>query len=167
MYDYFQAIPEQCYVKTLYGIPTEPGFDVSVLFPDEGVSLVFDEINSSGHAILDYTSAPGLPAGFQLGESGAFYDISTTAGFSGMVEVAINYNETNLTVPEDMLQLLHYYDGAWYDCTTSIDMLNNIIYGSVNSLSPFAVAQIPAPGAMLLGGLGVGLVGWLRRRRIL
>ena len=59
--------------------------------------------------------------------------------------------------------------------TTSISGLGQIGYVYFNSIGDGAGADIdnlaftaiPAPGALLLGSLGAGLVGWMRRRRAL
>ncbi|MFH1718729.1 MAG: hypothetical protein ABIF19_15345 [Planctomycetota bacterium] len=59
--------------------------------------------------------------------------------------------------------------------TISISGLGQIGYVYFNSIGDGAggdidnldFSQIPAPGAILLGSIGAGLVGWLRRRRTL
>ncbi len=57
--------------------------------------------------------------------------------------------------------------------TFSLSGLGQIGYVYFNSVADpagadidnLAFTQIPAPGALLLGALGVGLIGWMRRRR--
>ena len=49
------------------------------------------------------------------------------------------------------VSLLVFSDSGWYDI----------------AIDDLTVSPIPVPGAILLGSIGVGLVGWLRRRRTL
>ena len=63
----------------------------------------------------------------------------------------------------------HVWDGLNASNTIgAIDLFGNgaspVYYDDLRLISP---TPIPAPGAMLLGSIGVGLVGWLRRRRTL
>lgn len=133
---------------------TDPGIAVEVSPADrrsgtQPVALTFDSVTTGGDTSLTTdTVGPAVPTGFQLGDPADYFEISTTATFSGNVEVCITYDETAYDPPETAIRLLHFTAGAWSDITTSLDDVANIVCGTTSSFSPFALAtRTPYPFA--------------------
>ena len=121
---------------------TQPGSDVSVTDPVAGVSLTFSQVTSPGETTIATSSTgPGKPDGFWFQD--LFFEISTTAGYTAPVSIAIHYDDELIPGGEQreaQLRLMHSDgSGGWTDVTTSVDTVNNIIYGEVTSFSWFAI----------------------------
>ncbi|HVR97585.1 MAG TPA: fibronectin type III domain-containing protein [Thermoanaerobaculia bacterium] len=105
------------------------------------VTLTFDNVTQGGATTLTTSaSGPAPPMGFQLGDPPVYYEISSTALFSGQVMVCIDYTGTSFT-DEDEVRLLHFESGAWTDTTVSVNTADHTVCGTVTSFSPFVVAQ--------------------------
>lgn len=115
----------------------------------EDVSLSFENVASDGSSqVAVSTIEPEPPTGFKLGEPPIYYDITTTATFSGRVRIKILYDESQFT-DETSLRLMQWNQTtqAWQDVTADLDTTQNIIYGDVTSFSVFTVVE-PAYGTI-------------------
>jgi len=90
-----------------FGSATPTGDDVAV-FPKEDVSLVFKKVERKGSTrVKEFGGSPPLPSGRVL--VGPYYDIKTTASYSGVITIRIIYDDTGLTPEqESSLQLAHW-----------------------------------------------------------
>jgi hypothetical protein len=80
------------------------------------------------------STAPPLPSGYSVGDPPAYYELTTTATFSGQIEVCIGYG----ALPGGQTpKLLHYDNGGWVDVTSGTKD-PNLVCGLVDHLSPFA-----------------------------
>jgi alpha-tubulin suppressor-like RCC1 family protein len=101
-------------------------------------TLIFSSVNQAGVTTLTSSSmGPKVPSGFQLGDPSVYYQLTTTAVFTPPVKVCISYS--GITFPNNTPRLFHYENGMGSDVTTSVDSVNQMICGTVNSLSPFAL----------------------------
>jgi parallel beta-helix repeat protein len=119
---------------------SSPGDDVQITAGN--CDMTFDDVTSAGDTTVTVTDeGTDPPSGFQV--AGQYYDISTTAGFTGTVEICINYEQGDLTDEDEQnLVMLHYNTSTnnWENVTTSLDTENNIICGEVTGFSEFVLA---------------------------
>ena len=130
---------------------TDEGSDVSVSDAESGVTVTFDNVDGAGITTCEMTDGgPPPPSGFRLLPVGIYYEINTTATYTGDITICINYDDSGMTEgQEGALKLKHFDEtlGQWVDITDpdeppdnpNPDTVNNVICGTVSSLSTFGV----------------------------
>jgi len=99
-------------------------------------TLTFSDVTAAGTTTLTTsTTAPPLPAGYEV--LGTYYDIQTSASYSGSITLCFSYADP---APTD---LLHYENNAWVVVPSVA--ANRQICGTTTSLSPFALVTRTSP----------------------
>ena len=124
-----------------YCIPT--GLHI-VVYMYHGVYVIFDQITQSGlTSLVTYESGPRPPLGYRLisPRPDVYFDISTSAIYSGKIQVCFPYDKLSLHGRESRLRLFHRDGTLWTDITSSLDTVTHTICGVTSSLSPFILAE--------------------------
>jgi hypothetical protein len=108
--------------------------------------MTFDNVTSGGDANVDI-SGQGTPPpiGFRVGSPPVYYEITTTAVFTGEIEICIDYTGvtfTNNDNPNGNIELFHQSATGWEQITMTIDSVNHTVCGRTTSLSPFVIAEV-------------------------
>jgi MBG domain (YGX type) len=122
------------------------------------VTLTFANVTQPGVTSLTTSpTGPAPPAGFQPGSPVVYFNLSTTATYTGSITICINYAGVTFTsLPP---QLFHYTNGAWVLLPLVATGAPTTVCGITATLSPFALFQpaaIPTTTAISAAGVAYG-----------
>ncbi len=116
-------------------------------------TITFSNVTTAGKTQqipLDPNTLPALTNGTH---TGLVYDISTSAVFTGNVDICFNLPAFTLSTDFAQLRVLHLENNVWENRTTTSDFGTRTLCGNVSSLSPFAIAQFaPTAAAVTISG---------------
>ena len=138
-------------VKVAPWINTPVGSNVTVSL--ESGTVTFPDVQESGTTTMTTSTENPVdptPSDFYVIE-GSFIEITTTANYSGLITVGVSYDESQVG-DEESLRLFHWNGAEWEDATTSVDTVENILYGQVTSLSPFFIGEPTVSPVAIAGG---------------
>ncbi|MCC6545167.1 MAG: hypothetical protein IT392_11850, partial [Nitrospirae bacterium] len=140
---------------------TPVGLNV-VVKPDINVTITFDQVTAAGDTyVTNSVTGSSLPSGFLHGSPPAYFDIRTTALFTGKVRMCFTYADQRYFGVgyggERGLRWLHVEGGVFRDRTVVLDVNNNFVCGDVYSFSEFSAAVEEATLVTLTSFNAIGL----------
>jgi hypothetical protein len=147
------AFEEGWYIDDVWVGNTPAGSDIDVEVA-AGLRALISSVTDRGDtwAAIENTEPAPLP-GYSAVPAGnpRFYDIATTATLSGIIQVTMQYDESELEGDESDLKLLSYSDGTWYNITLGVNSTLNTVTGMTSSLGVMALAE---PASCCTGRVG-------------
>lgn len=158
--------PDSFDVKLLVSVPDgdlELG-SITITYGTEILEPIFTSYDTSfpdGATFNNHYPVQDTVSDFLVYDLGSFEDLGTVI-YDYNAEDPDNIDPTGSTGEIKVLSVdVSGFDWVHFDIYGLVDGTWEINPGSHD------VTYIPAPGAIFLGGIGVALVGWLRRRRTL
>ncbi|HEX5070032.1 MAG TPA: choice-of-anchor tandem repeat NxxGxxAF-containing protein [Vicinamibacterales bacterium] len=133
------------YVPVAAPVTTGAGPNVTVNPADsltgKTVAVTFGNVSGAGTTSVERSSAgPAFPPGYFSHVLGEYYNLSTTASFSGTITVCIDFSDLMVEAlpPGVGIRLLQYNGAAWQDISSG-PPASNVICGTTTSLGLFSV----------------------------